>query len=240
MTNNTYTIMTYMFDGQIMKYYYDYHKIKYTYKSIQKKREDYYLCDYNPDSENRSKYIPLINIFDDSVLNEIGEDNKALSKNWYENKNKSECIKQLKNNLTNYFRNKLKAPSSSISWSVYSDFEKKLSGKGRTYVKKLDAEEKGLPDEDKRQYKCFVPCNSRATNMYADRFNLAYAVNLFINPYIMKFFIQRGIIVNQEKFALCEMLQWIWRSRIRNGYDINIYIPSRRMRNLLTWWLNSK
>ena len=33
------------------------------------------------------------------------------------------------------------------------------------------------------------------------------------------------------------MIQWIWRSRIRNDQDINIYIPSVRMRNLLNSWI---
>ena len=41
-------------------------------------------------------------------------------------------------------------------------------------------------------------------------------------------------------FALSEMLQWIWRSRIRQGESINIYVPSKRMRNLLLDWLNGK
>jgi hypothetical protein len=33
------------------------------------------------------------------------------------------------------------------------------------------------------------------------------------------------------------MIQWIWRSRIRKGENINIYIPSMRMRNLLNAWM---
>lgn len=36
-----------------------------------------------------------------------------------------------------------------------------------------------------------------------------------------------------QKYALSEMIQWIFRSRIRNNESINIYIPSSRMRNLL-------
>ena len=36
------------------------------------------------------------------------------------------------------------------------------------------------------------------------------------------------------------MLQWIFRSQIRMDLPINIYIPSRRMRELLEDWLNNK
>jgi len=33
------------------------------------------------------------------------------------------------------------------------------------------------------------------------------------------------------------MIQWIWRSAIRDGKEIWVYIPSRRMRELLKKWL---
>ena len=37
-----------------------------------------------------------------------------------------------------------------------------------------------------------------------------------------------------------EMVQWIYRSQIRNGKPITVYVPSRRMRELLIDWLNGK
>lgn len=41
-----------------------------------------------------------------------------------------------------------------------------------------------------------------------------------------------------KRWALSEMIQWIWRSAIRDGEDIYIYIPSERMRNLLSDWID--
>ena len=35
------------------------------------------------------------------------------------------------------------------------------------------------------------------------------------------------------------MVQWIWRSAIRDGNEVNLYIPSRRMRELLIGWIDS-
>ena len=35
------------------------------------------------------------------------------------------------------------------------------------------------------------------------------------------------------------MVQWIWRSAIRDGDEIYIYIPSKRMRTLLINWMES-
>ena len=46
-----------------------------------------------------------------------------------------------------------------------------------------------------------------------------------------------GIEVDEDLYALSIMIQWIWRSAIRDGKDIYIYIPSRRMRNLLIKWI---
>lgn len=234
-------IMTYMFDGQIMKAYYDYNDVKYSFKSVSLSDKKYSLCTYNAKNESRSKYENLINIYTENNMNVIGDRYTALSKTWYDTKRKKDkdVIIQLENNLSNYFKHKLKASSETIAWSVYKDYESQLSNMGRKYIRKLTAEEKKKKPEEISQLKCFIPCNSRATNIYADRYNLAYMVNLFVNPYILKFFKQKNIELDQSQFALCEMVQWIWRSRIRNMEPINIYIPSKRMRELLEKWIAS-
>ena len=66
-----------------------------------------------------------------------------------------------------------------------------------------------------------------------------YAVNIFMNVNDKLFYKRYGIEVNEDGYALSTMLQWIWRSAIRDGKEINIYIPSKRMRTLLTDWINS-
>ena len=63
-------------------------------------------------------------------------------------------------------------------------------------------------------------------------------VNRFIDPNLMKFFAERNIKLDADSFALSEMLQWIWRSAIRDDKPINLYIPSKRMRELLINWIN--
>ena len=44
--------------------------------------------------------------------------------------------------------------------------------------------------------------------------------------------------IKYEKYMLSALLQWIWRSQIRDGKSINLYIPSERMRELLKMWIN--
>ena len=56
---------------------------------------------------------------------------------------------------------------------------------------------------------------------------------------IKQFFIDKGVTIDEDTWALSELLQWIFRSAIREHKKINIYIPSERMRNLFLEWLNS-
>ena len=62
-------------------------------------------------------------------------------------------------------------------------------------------------------------------------------INLFPNKEVLDFFKCNNIEINQDLYSLCELLQWIWRSQIRDGKPINIYIPSERMRTLLKLWM---
>lgn len=92
-----------------------------------------------------------------------------------------------------------------------------------------------------------IPFNERATNEYGDRYVLAYLVNVFEHRMVKNWFERKGINLDDNLFALSTMLQWIWRSRIRNykpndgkDYKIHLYLPSKRMRNLLNEWLDNK
>ncbi|MED4164308.1 hypothetical protein P4642_16635, partial [Halalkalibacterium halodurans] len=46
-------VMTYLFDAQIQRYYYDFHNIQYVYKSVKRKGERYVLTDYDRQLEHR-------------------------------------------------------------------------------------------------------------------------------------------------------------------------------------------
>ncbi|MNC64554.1 hypothetical protein D3C75_1147700 [compost metagenome] len=60
-----------------------------------------------------------------------------------------------------------------------------------------------------------------------------------MNPVEKKFFEQYRVTVDEEAWALSELIQWVWRSRIRDNESISIYIPSTRMRDLFFRYLNS-
>lgn len=224
-------ILTYLFDASILKYYFDLYEIQYEKKSVVNENGKYTLTDfYIPDTKI---YSDLINIYEGNMNININQKQNGLSSTWFkvQSKTNPKIIQQLKRNLNNYFRNVLGAKSETILWTSFKDYKMKLRGKG--YSKEFKAEQ--MKEIDNAYG--FLSCNSRATNKYSQCYNLAYCVNIYLHPAISQFFSQKGIRVNEELYGLSEMIQWIWRSRIRNGEKINIYIPSVRMRTLLEDWM---
>jgi len=41
----------------------------------------------------------------------------------------------------------------------------------------------------------------------------------------------------RDAYALSEMIQWIWRTQIRNGEPVCVYMPSKKMRVIVGRWL---
>lgn len=220
-------ISTFMFSVQIQKYYYDYFNLEYEYYHIEKIDNEYTLVktiSFNYEKPFREQAKQLITIIDNPKLNAIGDYYKtskgikksALSKTWYINN--PESLKILNRNLYNFFTNCCTETKSNVNiWTTFKDYKSKLKGRGYT--------------------KGFVPCNCRATNDYMHTVNCAYMINRYLNPFYQKFFDKRGIEIDEDGYALSELIQWVWRSRLRQNQSINLYIPSQRMRELLIDYL---
>lgn len=223
-------ILTYLFEASILKNYFDLYNIGYIKKSIYSENGKYNISDfYIPDTKI---YSTMINIYDGNLNANIKQKQTGLSSSWFDKKVNIPIIQQMKKNLNNYFRNILNAKSETIMWTTFKSLKTKLRGKG--YSKEFTIEQL----ENVENAYGFLACNARSTNKYGKCYNLAYCLNVYLHPSVSQFFRQKGMVIDEELYALSEMIQWIWRSRIRNGEGINIYIPSIRMRSLLQSWLN--
>ncbi len=209
-------LLTYMFNAQLQKYYYDHHKLQYTPLYVTNIGGAYVFTDNNPECDYKS-FRELIRIMDKRSLNNIGKKDVALSKGWYVSHDDE--LDRLRKNTNNYFNNYLKTRSSQTLWTTFTDWKRELSGKGYT--------------------RGFAPHNARATNVYRNRTAVAYLINRYMNPVVRNFLYKFGITADENAFALCEMLQFVWRSAIRDGHPIDLYVPSKRMRTLLIDWLGS-
>ena len=173
--------------------------------------------------QKRRKVVDLINIYEgkiNKIGTKIGKTN-PLSKNWYESKRKSNLImlEQITANTEKFFRTVSKTNSEDNMYTVFKSYTKYIKGKGYS--------------------KGFVPCNARGTNECKDKKALAYLVNFFMSPEIRQFVNHYDLIFDEDMCSLSALLQWMWRSQIRNGKPIDIYIPSERMRELLNNWIQN-
>lgn len=214
-------IFTYLWEGSIQKSYFDIHQIQYQKYMLNNKGE-LILHDKSLEYIKRSKVVNLINIYEGKFNNiglKIGKSN-PLSKSWYETKRKKNLsiFNQLKNNTENYFRTVTQTKSYDNMYTTFKPYCKYVKGEGYT--------------------KGFVPCNARGTNNFKNKKSLAYLINFFMQPDIKQFVEHYHIEFDEDLFSLSTLLQWIWRSQIREGKPINIYIPSERMRVLLEEWIS--
>lgn len=159
----------------------------------------------------------LLNIYE-GPANKIGNHHTAFSKNWIEKLNPIQ-LKSMKEKAENLVKRKFKTKANTNAFTTFKTFKNKLSGKGYT--------------------RGFIPVNSRATNDYDDKSTMIYLANRFLNPNIINFYKTGGVSIDEEQWALAELLQWIWRGCIRKKEPMNLYIPSKRMRELLSDWLTT-
>lgn len=212
-------ILTYLFDGQSICHFLKIYNIPFEYIGIERTQDGGYrfgaLPGYLP--EYVSHMREMIHILDRGSLNEIGEDYYALSMKWF--RRGGDSVDQLKRNVSNCFNNIWRdIPSEKRLWGTYKSASNALRGKGYS--------------------KSFLIFNAKAMNGYRHKDHLVYPVNIFMNVNEKKFYHMHGVEVNEDMYALSVMVQWIWRSAIRDGKEIHLYIPSKRMRTLLIQWID--
>lgn len=214
-------VLTYLFDGQDISYMFKMYDLEYQKIGIEKTGDGEYRF-----SENGS-YIPeyvkslkeKIHICSNLRMNAVGDERFSLSRAWFNKEEKQDDIRQLRCNISNYFRNIMKESSPATRlWATYKFAKKKICGLGYTT--------------------CYTAWNLKATNDYRNKKYLVYAANIYMNCSQKIYFKKNNIEPDEDLFALSSMIQWVWRSAIRDGEDIYIYIPSRRMRELLTQWID--
>lgn len=218
-------VLTYMFNAQFQRYYFDMYDIPYQYYHIETELSTPKIVK-TIDKEYEKKWKSVIknkitlddaNYLNISRIKSSINHRSFLSSTWYDKANTYD-IKQLKNSVRNFMREE------ETQKRMYTTF-KKSSEKIR---------------DNRISKKSFVSINARATNEFSNKTSLAYMANRYIEPSISVFFAKRNISVDQDKFALSEMVQWVWRSAIRNNEDIRLFIPSYRMRILFEKWLNNE
>lgn len=218
-------VATYLWNGSLQSAYFKLHNVDFAHMTLKDGKLDVYAA--HKELMKRKEYFDLIDIYTGN-LNNIGssenEKQNPLTKTWYQKKSRTEkgktYLEVLKNNTYNYFRHIVDSQSSENGYTTFKDYRTFIQGKGYS--------------------KGFIPCNAKGTNDFRNKTCLAYLINQYMHPNLLQFFEGFGVEVNQDLYSVSELLQWIWRSQIREGKPIHLYMPSQRMRTLLGMWALGK
>ena len=212
-------ILTYLFGSQSIHHFLEIYHIPYSYIGIEKDGDTFRFCDppgYTPEYVHHLK--DMLHIVTNKRLNDVGDPYYSLSLSWFERG--GDDVDQLKKNVSNCYNNIWRdIPADRRMWGTYNGAYSMIRGKGYT--------------------KSFLTFNAKATNEYRDKDCLVYIANIFMNVSEKAFYQTHGIEVDEDEYALSIMIQWLWRSAIRDGSEVYIYIPSKRMRTLLVNWIDS-
>lgn len=214
--------ITYLFDGQQQRAFYDLHGVEYTYWSVIKQGDRYELAPHDPrlDLVAIDKARGLMEVYY-GRLNETtvlktgkGKHENPLSKNWLRPSFRRDLIR---NKAYNWLRHEVSAKASDVMWTTFKTFRSSMTP---------------------RDYKTatFVSLGTRATNDYRSKTVLCYLANNFLNPDLSKYFELKGVKIDEDQFALNEFIQWAWRSAIRDGHRVKVFLPAERMRIVLGVW----
>lgn len=215
-------ILTYMFCAQPLRCFFDINHIEYELIGVKRENGIYKLCPAE-ETDRKIDIRDKVNILENyGRVNSVGEKRTNLSYGWYIRcgaDDKKKRAERVRKNLVNVKRNAFACASDDFMWTTF---------KGSREIVK-----------DRSLGKGFVVYNKRASNEYADRHYLAYCVNNFPRPMEERYYRSHGAYLDPDMYALSFLVQWMFRSAIRKGENISIYVPSARMRTLLKKWLDN-
>lgn len=215
-------VLTYMFKHSPMRCWFDANNISWGYhnpqlmkSSEEKKLELRNLIRIEKDDESLSPFHrPLMSEF---------------SSSWFKSATKDELkvLKKVGDRLYMRWRKRDGSPPN-IMYTVFKTYAQEVAGKGTREVDFLEPESN------------FVSKNARATNQHRERSHLIYWPNTYIHVSIKEYL--DSLVPEQQRlshdgYALSELIQWVFRSRVRSDEPITIFIASRRMKKLFTEWL---
>jgi hypothetical protein len=82
----------------------------------------------------------------------------------------------------------------------------------------------------------WIANTTRGTNEYAHCSHLIYLYDQHINPLVGRW-LNNNTKHFDDAYALTELIQWVWRSRIRRAEPVTLYLPAPRMRSIFIDWL---
>lgn len=227
------TILTFNFETLPMAKYFKMMGVDYQAIGVKRTEQGEYrftapgeLPDYPTYLDGLKDKVHIVETNKMRYLDYYGRRRTAMSVTWFKNPDNAKMVGR---DIDNFFKNigrKLTDCNGAEYqlWAVYNGSKIETRGTCRNYS-----------DESHLAY------STKAINDKAHTTLLAYAVSPFIHVDFKRFWMSNGFEMGKHEddmFALNNMIQWIWRSRIRKDEEVWVFLPSNRMRELLRRWLN--
>jgi hypothetical protein len=231
------SVLTYQFKGSLLRCYFDLHGINYQLLSI----KDGEVIPYK--DELGLNFKDKINIYYGKLNHGYGCD--IGSSNWTERPKNQKATKNRLRNIYNHWKKKGITPKDFL-YTTHKDFQKQIHPSHILGLKnKLNDnyrdthKRKHMTDQEKMNVS-YLSQTIRGTNDFSHKRFMAYMSNTFMRPQIRNFLSYHDIQIDEDSYALNRMIQWLWRGCIRNDEEMYVFVPSKRMRQLLVDWLDGK
>lgn len=209
-------VMTYMYEGSVM------------HQFMQLKGVDIeYFKGFNPiktEAQVKLEATELIDMIQTPSTKKVGNvSSKRMTASWYKDSATKEDLKGVEKAILSVCR---KYKRDQVLYTLPKQLVLPDRGKPKIKIQGYSASD------------CFLYAGTRATNLYSDKTVMVHAFNRYPLVSVASYLQDYGFPVDPEHFALTELLQWVWRSAIREGKPIKLCVIPLRMRRLFEEWLD--
>lgn len=225
-------LLTYLFRGSVFNAYLDINKIPYIIQDLTDESIFQYRKKANGTIEEIIKpihnlvklYLPNTEYL--TILTApSGGDHLHYSSGYFDTflSDKKLCKSSpIKNALGNFFKTK-------------HPVTKKSPTKDQKMWTTIKKAKEALEDDGYKN--SFVSFNKKATNEYKEAVFLAFVYNPYMMPDILHYIKNNRGSVSNDSYANSILIQWVFRSALREGSQIKLFIASPRMQSLFNQWL---
>ncbi len=216
-----YTIMTYLFKGNILEAYFNSHGIQYHIEQINTERS----AIIKNQAKELITFIPMTQNMNNICANY--KRSKPFSRNFITNRLTPKERKSIREGIRGIIYKQEKHDPNKVMITCFKDFmvtETKKKPRINMMPRSMDH--------------CFVSMNVRGSNQWAKNDFVIHMVDHYPDPYIEKYLRARSNgSFDPDIYALSMLIQYVYRSAIRDNKPIKLMICSERMEQLFKEWL---
>jgi len=212
-------LLTYLFKGSVMESFMDLKGIEIVpFKEVTPPKTT---------KDVLTKAKSLITFIDTTTTKAVS--NLSMSSTWYSKNATTADLEKVSNAIFSVYRKFgdkesfiFTAPKSLADYQYVKDEKLKRNIIHKKMPKDVD----------------WIYCGTKATNMWSHKSIAVHAYNRYVNTAIKAYLQDYGTPPDDDMFALSEMVQWIFRTCIRNDEPLQLCVLNNRMKGLLCNWLN--